>query len=241
MAGHNPFAFAALTAATEAYIVRELGLEPLPLPRGLDHAEGEWRGGSITIKTRAYAGEVIRYARFATLSGNNLDIGNVLCLPTADHPLPIFGVDLVALGRETGMLAADLSPVLPSGAERDAQLAPLAARRADHAALPPGGQLPAWCAAWFSPHALYTPVATTELDKAVAAFHDFPLAFVALARGSRPRPALAREIMYAHDGYAAAHRTDDKGLRLLATIFGTAWAARYLAEVLFPPSETLPC
>jgi phycocyanobilin:ferredoxin oxidoreductase len=237
----GPFAFAALTAATEAYLVRKLGLEPLPLPPGLGRAEGEWRGSSATIETRAYCGGVIRYARFAVVTTADLDIGNVLCLPTLSHPLPILGADLVALGRETGMLAADLSPVLPAGAERDAQLAPLAARRARQPALPPGGRLSAWCAAWFSPHALYTRVDPAGLGDAVAAFQEFPRSFVALARRSRPRPALAREIEYAQDGYAAAHRTDDKGLRLLATIFGNAWAERYLVEVLFPPGEVLPC
>jgi phycocyanobilin:ferredoxin oxidoreductase len=237
----SPFAFAALTAATEAYLARELGLGPLALPPELGRAEGEWRGSSATIETRAYRGGVIRYARFAVIRGPDLEIGNILCLPAPEHPLPILGADLVALGRETGMLAADLSPVLPAGAECAAQLAPLAARRARQPPLPPGGRLPAWCAAWFSPHALYTRVDAAGLGNAVAAFQEFPRAFVALARRSRPRPALAREIVYAQDGYAAAHRTDDKGLRLLATMFGTAWAERYLREVLFPPDEALSC
>jgi phycocyanobilin:ferredoxin oxidoreductase len=236
----SPFAFAALTLASEDYLVRELGLEPLSLPPGFGRAEGEWRGAEATIETRAYRGGAIRYARFVVLRGADLEIGNVLCLPAPVQPLPILGADLVALGRETGMLAADLSPVLPAGPERAAQLAPLAARRAQHPPLPPGGRLPDWCAAWFSPCALYTRVEPSGLGAAVDAFRDFPRAFVELARYSLPRPALASEITAAQDGYAAAHRTDDKGLRLLATMFGTAWAERYVGEVLFPPSEMLP-
>jgi len=241
MSRSNPFAFAALTADTETYLVRELGLEALPLAPDLGRAEAEWRGASATIETRAYRGGVIRYARFAIVRAADVDIGNILCVPTPTYTLPILGADLVALGRATAMLAADLSPMLPAGAERTAQLAPLAACRAQHPALPLGGQLPAWCAAWFSPHALHTRVDAMGLSNAVAAFEAFPRTFVALARRSRPRPALAREIGYAQDGYAAAHRTDDKGLRLLATIFGTAWAERYVEQVLFPPSEGLPC
>lgn len=237
----SPFAFAALIAETEAYLVRELALAPLPLEPGLGRAAGVWKGATVTVETRAYHGGAIRYARFAVVRGAGLDIGNVLCLPASEHPLPILGADLVAVGRETGMLAADLSPVLPPGTERTAQFAALAARRARRPPLPSGGPLPAWCASWFSPHALYTRVDAAGLRDAVDAFHDFPRAFVALVRRSIPRPALTRQVMEAQEGYAAAHRTDDKGLRLLATMFGTAWAERYLAKVLFPPGEVVPC
>jgi hypothetical protein len=41
-------------------------------------------------------------------------------------------------------------------------------------------------------------------------------------------------VQRAQDGYAAAHREDDKGLGLLARMFGERWAERYLREVLFP-------
>jgi phycocyanobilin:ferredoxin oxidoreductase len=237
----SPFAFAALTAETEAYLVRELGLAPLPLEARLERAEGMWKGAAVAIETRAYRGGAIRYARFATVQGAGLDIGNVLCLPAHDHPLPILGADLVAVGRETGMLAADLSPVLPAGPERTTQMAALERRRAGHSPLPTGGPLPAWCASWFSPYALYTRVDAAGLRDAVEAFRDFPRVFVALVRGSAPRLALARQVAEAQEGYAAAHRTDDKGLRLLATMFGAAWAERYVAEVLFPPGEVVPC
>jgi phycocyanobilin:ferredoxin oxidoreductase len=237
----SPFAFAALTGETEAYLVRELGLEPLPLEPSLARAEGVWKDSPVAIETRAYRGGVIHYGRFAVMSGVDLEIGNVLCLPTPTHPLPILGADLVAVGRETGMLAVDLSPVLRAGPERAAQLALLAARCACHPPLPPGGRLPDWCAAWFSPHALYTRVSPAELDDAVGAFREFPRTFVELARSSVARPALTGEVRHAQDGYTALHRTDDKGLRLLAALFGAAWARRYLEELLFPPGEVLPC
>ena len=138
------------------------------------------------------------------------------------------------------MLAVDLSPTLAAGPERDDQLAELAARRALHPPLPPGGRLPAWCAAWFSPCALYTRIEPPQLGQALNAFRDFPRAFAALVSTSRPRPDLVASVAAAQEGYAAAHRTDDKGLKLLATMFGPTWADRYVAEVLFPPREVVP-
>ena len=226
--------FAALTVATEAWLVRELALRPLPLDPALARAEGVWKGAPVAIDTRAYRGGPIRYARFAVVRGAGLEIGNLLCLPDVAHPLPILGADLVALRQESGMVAVDLSPTLPPGPERDAQLAGLARRRALHPPFPPGGRLPDWCAAWFSPHALYTRGPLAELAEVAEAFGDFPRAFADLARRSEPRPPLALQVAAVQEGYAAAHRTDDKGLNLLAKMFGGDWAERYVGDVLFP-------
>ncbi len=228
------FPFVALTAEVEAWLIAELGLEPVVVPEDLAAATGTWKGSPVRIATRAYRGGPVRYARFVRLMGTDLEIGNVLCLPDPVYPLPILGADLVGLRQTAGMLAADLSPTLPPGVDRDYQLAPLARRRSAHPDLPPGGALPAWCAAWFSPHALYTRVAPEQLPAAVAAFWHFPRAFVELARQTRPRPELVGEVAGRLDGYAAAHRTDDKGLGLLGKMFGDEWAGRYLEQVLFP-------
>ena len=226
--------FAALTVATEAWLVRDLALRPLPLDPALAHAEGVWKGAPVAIDTRAYRGGPIRYARFAVVRGAGLEIGNLLLLPDVTHPLPILGADLVALRQESGMVAVDLSPTLPPGPERDAQLADLARRRALQPPFPSGGRLPDWCATWFSPHALYTRGPLAELAQVADAFNDFPRAFVELARRSGPQPALAAHVAAVQEGYAAAHRTDDKGLNLLAKMFGGDWAERYVGNVLFP-------
>lgn len=162
----------------------------------------------------------------------------MLALPRLDLALPILGADLVSLGvRGAGvMIAADLSPVLPPGDARERQLAGLARRMGAYRDLTPGGALPAWCARWFSPYALYVRPTPAEVPRAAAAFRETVDAFVALAAGAAapvggaPDPDVQR----AHDGYAAAHREDDKGLGLLARMFGERWAERYLREVLFP-------
>jgi phycocyanobilin:ferredoxin oxidoreductase len=243
------FDLSALTRRAEAQLVEALGLAQLPLDPELARAEGTWKGGPVTIETRAYRGGALIYARFAEVRGGELEIGNALCVPDPDHPLPIFGADLVALGAEVAMIAADLSPTLPPGPERDAQLAPLGAACAARGPLPPGGALPAWCADWFSPFSLYTRIGPADLPAAAAAFDALPRLYADLCRASRPEPdraasasasasTLRAHAIHAIEGYAAAHRTDDKGLRMLAKMFGEPWAARYLAEVLFPPLAT---
>jgi phycocyanobilin:ferredoxin oxidoreductase len=235
------FGFAEVAGRAEAALVGALGLRPRPLAPALAERSGTWKDAPVRIETRAYAGGRLRYARFALLRGADLTIANLLCLPRTVYPLPILGADLVALGRERGMLAADLSPVLPPGTERDDQLAALAAARAAHPELPPGGELPAWCAAWFSPFALYTRIGPGQAAAAARAFGDFPRVFAELVRAAAPRPDLRDRTAARQDGYAAAHRTDDKGLGLLAKMFGPAWADRYVAEVLFPPAGADPC
>ena len=230
--------FGALLRELEGWIVAELALRARGLPAELADAEGSWKGERVLLRTRTYAGDRIRLARFATVSGGGLDIGNLLVLARDDLALPILGADLVALGARGGgaMLAADLSPVLPPGPGRDAQLAPLAAAVAPYADLPPGGELPGWCARWFSPHALYTRPGPAELSRAIHALREYPRAFAALVHAATPRPERAADARTAWHGYAAAHREDDKGLGMLAKIVSPAWADRYLGEALFPDS-----
>ena len=230
----SPFGFAALVSGTEQALVQDLGLRPLSLAPALARADGAWKGEPVSLETRAYAGGAIRYARFAQLVGPGLEIGNVLCVPDPLYPLPILGADLVALGRATGMLATDLSPTLPPGPERDHQLASFPSLGLARSSLPSGGALPGWCQAWFSPHALFTRVPLERADEARRAFAVFPRVFTRLARQATPRPDQAAAVRAAQAGYAAAHRADDKGLGLLARMFGAAWADRYVGEALFP-------
>jgi len=233
----SPFRFGALLAEAEEILVREVGLRPVPLAPELARAEGTWRGGPAVIETRAYVGNGLRYARFVQMSGDGLDIGNVLCLADPLTPLPIFGADLVAVGRETGMVAADLSPTLPPGPARDAQLRPQALARTRRAPLPPGGELPAWCSHWFSPDALYTRVPPEQAAAAADAFRDIVHAFVRIVRTAAPHVEHLTTVAATQEGYAEAHRTDDKGIRMLSSLFGTAWAERYVQTVLFPPLD----
>lgn len=235
------FGIEAAIRDTEELLRRELELEPAAIPPDLARAEGSIRGNPIVIETRMYVGPRIRFARFATIVGESVSIGNALCLSAAEDALPIFGADLVTFSADAAMLAADLSPVLPPGSARDAQLAPLAELRARRPLLPVGGELPGFCASWFSPFALFTRIDLAARSEAITAYLDFPRAFVAIARRARAEPSSSMSpaaVLDAQASYLADHRNDDKGLRMLARIFGADWSERYISRVLFP--ETLP-
>jgi phycocyanobilin:ferredoxin oxidoreductase len=237
------FGVAALVEETEELLRGGLGLEQLPIAPDLARAEGSFRGGPVVIETRAYASAAARYARFVTIAGPGLEIGNVLVLGSPPSLLPIFGADLVSISADAVMIAVDLSPVLPDSAPL---LAPLASRRARHPALPKGGELPAWCSAWFSPFALYTRVPPAGYPAARAAYLDFAAAlleiealprFAGAAGAADADPAAVAE---AQARYLADHRTQDKGLTMLAKMFGAAWASSYIDAVLFPSAVPTP-
>ena len=253
---HSPFP--PLIRDIERQLVSALGLSPLPIAPGLARAEGTWKERPVTIETRAYRGGPLRYARFVTAVGEELEIGNVLCLSVPEEPLPIFGADLVARlvpgrpgegeARWQTMVAADLSPTHPEEAGRARQLAGLERRLAPYrGVLPSAGELPAWCARWFSSHAVFTRPPAAQLGAAVAAVREMAAEFVCLARvagGSvgagtewRRSEEMAARVARTQDEYAAAHRADDKGLTMLARMFGAGWAGRYVEEILFPDSS----
>lgn len=220
--------------AAERRLVEALLLEPLAIPPRLAHATGLWKDAPVTIVTRAYAGDAIGYLRVATVSGVQLAIGNVLALARPNRPLPVLGADLVWLGarRET-MIAADLTS-MREGDARDADHRASAAALPPVSSLPGGGELPAWCRAWFSPSALYTRVGPDRLSEALATFDAYVEAWLTLAAAAMPSPGSSDSIRARQHAYAEAHRVDDKGLGLLGTMFGKAWAEEYVRGVLFP-------
>jgi hypothetical protein len=218
----------------ERFLVDRLSLRRVDLPCELGTARGQWKSDAVTIRTRAYDGGVVRYSRFVTVEGAGLLIGNLLTLAHPNYSLPILGADIVAIGGRPTMVAVDLSPAFPVGPARTAMDAAVGAALGPRPQLPTGGELPEWCAALFSPHALYTRVHAVDSEKAAAAFRDYPQAFVSLVRQAEPRPDLAGTVRNGQGAYAAAHRLDDKGLGLLGRMLGKDWAERYLNEVLFP-------
>lgn len=221
-----------IALSAEVEMVRELGLGTLALPAELARLDGSFRGEPVALESRAYRGERSAYFRFVRIEGQSLQIANLLCFSTPEHALPILGVDLVALGTGTLVLAADLSPIHPDPHVRRAQLSGLARRS-------PGSDLarsepPAWCEPWFSPHAVVARATPAELPAVAAALSDFVRAYIELARTSEPAPALAREVAEAQRAYSRAHLEHDRGLGLLRKLFEPAVADRFLHEVLFP-------
>jgi phycocyanobilin:ferredoxin oxidoreductase len=208
-----------LLAAVEDEMVRGLDLRPLPLAPELRLARGSWKGEPMDLSARAYEGPRVRFCRFVELSGGGLEIANALCLPRRELPLPIFGLDVVAPGHGSVMVAADLSPIKSGHAVKFPPQT-----------LPSGGPLPEWCGRVFSAHPLYTRVPLARLAEAGEPI----LARVRALAAMRVDPGDETEIAAEQGAYCAAHLEDDKGLGMLARMFGEEWAGRFLRGVMFP-------
>jgi phycocyanobilin:ferredoxin oxidoreductase len=222
------FDLAGILRASETMLVAALDLAPLALPSELAAMDGMWKGEPVRMHTRAYAGARIRYARFVAIESGAIEIVNMLCLARPEWPLPILGVDLVDLGRGAAVAAADLSPVI---ADQPAPAVPAAP------ALTPAGELPAWCARWFSPHALFARVAPDERTALAHRVDAFCRVFVETAATAPPDAASAALVAGRQAAYAAAHLDEDRGLQLLTKMFEPSLATRFLQGVLFPARE----
>ena len=225
------FGFAGVCASVEQVLVQQLQLQALPLPPELARLEGSWKGSAVALSARAYEGPQIGYARFVEITGGGLDIGNVLLLSRPDYPLPMLGADLVGLGKDTGVLVADLSPVPP---RREPPLGEPERNQLNALGLPPGGDLPAWCQPWFSTQPVYSRVAPQHAPAVAAALRLLCERFVQLAEMCPPQPSSAPAVRDWQQSYCLAHRRDDRGLQLLHRMFDPTLAERFLRQVLFP-------
>lgn len=231
----------ALVAELETTLTGALSLAPASIAPALAHATGAWKGAPATIETRAWRGERIAYARVARVRGAGVAIGNVLCVPdpalrVAAVPLPILGVDLVAIGERDAIVVADLSPMSGDRAAAIETLAAALDADPDVARLVRIDDLPAWARDSFSPRALAVRVAPELQPVAAAAVRRIVGAFASLVRDARADIDAddRRAIRHRQRRYVERHRDEDTGLTLLARIFGSEWARGYIRDVLFP-------
>lgn len=245
----SQFGFVELTRRLEQRLVTDLGLCPRNLPTELARVDGMFRERPIRLEARAYSGPALHYARFVELSGDALEIGNILLFARPELALPVLGTDLVALGRGMAVVVADLSPVANDEGERREQLAVLQRHCAARAPLEETVELPAWAARLFSGGALCARIRRDRAADAAARIEGFVEAFLELVQRSagavlhegrhastsddRSRGVLARYLQYNE-----SHRREDRGLSLLRGMFPRDLADRLLCEVLFP--ERMP-
>lgn len=228
------FDFAETANSAERRLVDALALEPVTLPSELAALHGSWKGSAVSLRATAWRGPRVRYARIVRIAGDGLSIVNMLALSEADYPLPILGVDLVALGNGSAVIAADLSPIAGDPAVREQQNAALSSRVAGRPPLASAGTLPSWCDAWFSPHALFARIAADDDVDVAARTADYVDTFARLAADCRPDPARAAYVESQQQAYCAVHLRDDRGLQLTRKMFDPVLADRFLSDVLFP-------
>lgn len=225
-------------AALESVLVEALRLTRVPLPADLAQVEAVWKGAPARLEARAYRGEGLAWARFVTLeAGEALAVGNALVVGRPRAGLPVFGADLVSVaGPRGGLLAADLSPERPEATVAPPIAAAQEEARAALGAAAPAGPLPAWCAPFFSPGALFVRV-EDDWTEAEAACLALARGFFGHARQRAGEALRAADVTAARAHVAAylrAHRQDDAGPGLLRKVFGPDLGDRLVTEVLFP-------
>lgn len=194
-----------------------LALQPLPIDPRWQRAEGRWKDAPVVLETRAAAGGPIRFARAVTVRGASLEIDNLVAVTQGG---PVLAAERVFVGRPETLFVADVS--VPPGTP---------ATQVRVSVLPSPGPLPGFCARYFSPAPVFASVPAHRIEEARREVGARVTAFLQRARrADTPDPEAQRW----QQAYLDAHREEDRGLKLLGTLFGEAWAEGFVSEVLFP-------
>jgi hypothetical protein len=221
----------------ERRLVARLALQGLALPPDLRALDGHWKGAPAVLEARAYRGAQTSFARFVQVhAADDVRIANGLVVPQHGSSLPIFGFDLVALGRRGALIVADLSPVWAAGDPRRSIDNERIRRRTEGMPpLPAAGELPPWARDWFSARAVFARVGAEQHADVVRALDQLVDACVEIANDvTNEDMADEGEIRARQRAYCAAHLEDDRGLIMLTRMFEPTRARRLLSEVMFP-------
>ena len=224
-AGRGARTFGRELADAHALLLAELTCRPRELPGRLASRQGTWRGQALTLTAQAFEADRLRYGRLVTISGEDVDIANLLCLPDPRRRTPMLGIDLVRVRPDHVVIAADLVPTLP----------PVHARAS--------GTLPRWAEAFFSADPLVYRGAPEGSATPLAAMWHRVQSFArelradAEARGADEECDHTARLAW-QDAYCHAHRRDDRALGLLGRMFGEEWAQEFIDVVMFPVVTT---
>lgn len=195
----------------------------------VDHAslrlEGTLGGAPVVFAARRRAGPS-GLLRVCTLRGEHVEIASLVLVPSRSIEVPVLAVDLVRLGQRDALVVADL------GARHDERTrAVVRAHLRAAPSLPSAGALPGWAARYFSPEATFARANDDAATAAVvAAWVEAALTLFAAAPPTKEPDAAVSVVL----AYLAAHRDEDRTLRLLDRCFGAAIARTLVHEVLFP-------
>ena len=215
-------------------------LSPLAVDPALEAISGMLDGETLFIRNELHQCLGLRklHLEIARL-GMGLQILHCVFFPDPRFDLPVFGADIVASKAGISAAIVDLSPVcdaLPNAVSQ-----PLSALK-----LPPFQQvrdLPAW-GTIFSPYVRFIrPVDEQEETWFVGLVAEYlnilRQAILATAPDAvNELPTIDRQ--QGQLSYCRQQKRNDKTRRVLEKAFGSAWADRYIEEMLFDDPPPLP-
>lgn len=248
LGGYWPATLARLAGRGHAAVARAAPATPVPPYFALRHGLS---GGAAAPVLRFHDLDIpgIGTLRATDISGPRAEIFNAMLFPARPDLLPVFASEVVVFAGKVRVGVVDLQPLHGEALHHRtlAVLAPVAARfaqPAESADLPPGGDLPDWALAHFTPHAIHTrpptppaagpPPCPARLLEAHLAYLDAWLDLTDATPGAgagpetddlTPQTALA--------DYKHHHVLNTPGLPYLGKMFGVEWTERFLAEAMY--------
>ncbi|CAM9768731.1 unnamed protein product, partial [Ectocarpus fasciculatus] len=245
-----PPSYRRLYDAAMGLLESEIGLEPYPIPEGLEgNCAVVGKGRNLqTVETSitAFRSSKFRQVRAALVETDQAtQVLNLVMFPSPSYDLPIFGADLVTLPG-VHLICIDLQPAHPAQQlDAKADEAMHEARKRHVEALPWGGDLPEAAQKFFSPHCLWAKLDPKEAveQKALDAMMDYLREYLRLVEDAEQVEGdgpLAK-ISSGHAEYSKYRRENDPARGMLTRFYGAEWTEAAIAGILFDFEKKFPC
>ncbi|CBJ33174.1 phycoerythrobilin:ferredoxin oxidoreductase [Ectocarpus siliculosus] len=244
-----PPSYRRLYDAAMGLLESEIGLEPYPIPEGLEgNCAVVGKGRNLqTVETSitAFRSKKFRQVRAALVETDHAtQVLNLVMFPSPSYDLPIFGADLVTLPG-VHLICIDLQPAHPAqqlDAKADEAMHEAYKRHVE--ALPWGGDLPEAAQKFFSPHCLWAKLDPKEAveQKALDAMMDYLREYLRLVEDAEPveGDGPLAEISSGHAEYSKYRRENDPARGMLTRFYGAEWTEAAIAGILFDFDKQFP-
>ena len=204
--------------------------DPRALPVEPDLARR--RGERIAVELRFERFELpgLGELRWTLMTSAKADIIALMIFPNDPSLLPIFASEFVVLGGRCKAAVVDLQSVAPRAVDRLAHADVMAGLGMEYGAWR-SPNLPEWCAAHFTPHAIAAlAVDLEDLDELLVGFGRYLALWTTLAQAAPWRdPAPSHEL----DEYKDHHVENTPGRPMMTAAFGGDWTERFLRQGMY--------
>lgn len=218
--------FATVPERTEAQarLARERAL-----PESMARVRRPMGKGELTLTTRFRELNEVWDLRTVHIVSPKIEVLTCFLFPAPDRALPVYGMELVMLGRRPVIGVADLVD-LDAGGRVGRDL--LADAHAHFPDLPTSNDMPQWFDDCRSGGEFFMrPDEVTDLDALAAVHHHLVAGVLALPTGTQAADPQAHGAAIAD--YKRHHRIHSPGLPLMHSLFGADWTDRYMDAHLF--------
>ncbi len=207
--------------------------KPLELEPDLKNIFGKLGGDDLLIVNELHKARGFRKLHLETaVLGSSFDILHAVFFPDPLFDLPIFGVDLVAVPGSISAAIVDLSPVgntLPVFIKKELNKIEIPSFKSVR-------KIPEW-GDIFSPYVQFiSPINSVENGFFLSIVDQFLMILINYSESITPDSfddPITIERYRKQIYYCSQQKRNDKTRNVLAKIFGTDWANKYLDKVLF--------